>query len=62
MSFLSAKAPGSVLVPNPADLVNRLNNQRGQRLAQSGRNSTFLGAAVDSARAGPKATLTGLQG
>lgn len=64
MSTLFAKPKPNPTPPDPSDLANRLNNMRGQRLAAGGRNSTFLGAAVDAAQAGvkPTATLTGLNG
>jgi hypothetical protein len=63
MSFLRPKMEVNKDVPNPADLINRLNNQRGRRLAEGGRNSTFLGATIDGAQAStPRATLTGLDG
>jgi hypothetical protein len=62
MSFLSAKAPKPIAVPDPSDLLNRLNNDRGKRLAAGGRNSTMLGATIDTPAAAPRATLTGLNG
>jgi hypothetical protein len=64
MGNLFAKAKPNPAPPDPADLANRVNNQRSDRLAGGGRNSTFLGAAVEAAQAGvkPKAQLTGLDG
>lgn len=62
--FRTPKTPEPVTPPNPADLDNRVNDERRRRLSTGGRNATALGMmASATAPAGRQtATLTGLNG
>lgn len=48
---------------DPADVQNRLDDERQKRLRGGGRASTFLSSAVaEAAQAGGRSTLTGVGG
>lgn len=49
-------------MPDPADLENRRNTERRNRLRTGGRQSTILAQAMERAAGVPTATLTGVAG
>ncbi|MBO9502522.1 hypothetical protein [Brevundimonas sp. A19_0] len=60
--FRRPKIESAGPMPDPADLENRRNTERRNRLRTGGRQSTILAQAMERAAGVPTATLTGVAG